>query len=78
MTYTPKLQEIVGLGQASCLACSLSEPFCYLNLEGLLCLGLQTIEALLDSGSKVTQKPASALKEDGLKANLHHGQDRSK
>lgn len=43
----------------SCWACSLSESFCSLNLEGLLCIGLQTIEALLDSGSKVTQKPAS-------------------
>lgn len=34
-----------------------SESFCYLNLEGLLCLALQTIEALLDFGSKVTQNP---------------------
>lgn len=37
------------------------ESFFYLNLGGLLFLGHQTTEALLDSGSKVTQKPASTV-----------------
>lgn len=53
MAHAPKGSKF------SCWACSLSESFCDLNPEGLLCIGLQTIEALLDSGSKVTQKPAS-------------------
>lgn len=53
-----------------CWACSLSESFCYLNLGGLLCIGLQTIEALLDSGSKVTQKPASTPSKKKM-ANIH-------
>lgn len=69
VAYAPIANKLAWLGsQAFCWAMSLRGSFFYLNLEGLLSLGLQTTEALLDSGSKVTQKPASTLhlsKEDG-------------
>lgn len=48
-----------------------SESFCNLNLEGLLCLGLQSTEALLDFGSKVTQKPALTSSKKKM-AHIHY------
>lgn len=53
-SMTNVLRGLFVWDQVPCQVCSMGHFHFYLNHEGLLCLGLQTLEALLDLGSKVT------------------------